>query len=84
MNQPNHSATGALGARFVFTLVFAGTLLMPGTLPAAQVIETDVCIYGGTSGGVIAARRRGELYGLYGRDLAGRRDRHDTRPFAHV
>jgi hypothetical protein len=31
------------------------TCQLPLTLFAAQVIETDVCVYGGTSGGVIAA-----------------------------
>lgn len=35
-------------------LVLAG-LAVPCSTPAAQVIEADICIYGGTSGGVIAA-----------------------------
>lgn len=28
---------------------------LAGTLPAAQVIESDICVYGGTAGGVAAA-----------------------------
>lgn len=36
-------------------LFFASLTLLSGLAPAAQVIEADVCVYGGTSGGVAAA-----------------------------
>src|SRR2546427_6521674 len=34
---------------------FATASLFPVHLPAAEVLESDVCVYGGTSGGVAAA-----------------------------
>jgi hypothetical protein len=36
-------------------LFLASLTLLSGLAPAAQVIEADVCVYGGTSGGVAAA-----------------------------
>jgi hypothetical protein len=36
-------------------LFFASLTLLSGLAPAAQVIEADLCVYGGTSGGVAAA-----------------------------
>ncbi|MFT5126029.1 MAG: NADPH-dependent 2,4-dienoyl-CoA reductase/sulfur reductase-like enzyme, partial [Verrucomicrobiales bacterium] len=50
--------------------------LLISTTPAAEVVETDICIYGGTSGGVAAAvqaRRMGKRVVLLepGRHLGG-------------
>jgi hypothetical protein len=38
--------------KFVLTWL---CLLLAGSLPAAEIIESDVCVYGGTAGGVVAA-----------------------------
>jgi choline dehydrogenase-like flavoprotein len=47
MNRPS-----AMISRFLFPALLA---LLCGNARAAQVIEADVCVYGGTSGGVVAA-----------------------------
>lgn len=41
--------------RKLSTLLLAATLAMSRTSAAAEVVEADVCVYGGTSGGVVAA-----------------------------
>ena len=43
------------------SLLFAALLLPVISVTAAPVIETDVCVYGGTSGGVIAAVQSARL-----------------------
>lgn len=47
--------------------LFLILLLSPATLKAATVVETDICIYGGTSGGIAAvvqAKRMGKRVSL--------------------
>jgi len=70
--QGEGEALGFLSMRYLFrpasSLVVA-CLLLASTLAtrAAQVIETDICIYGGTSGGVsaaVAAARLGKSVAL--------------------
>ena len=40
---------------FIFLLMLAAPLFVRGNTNALKVIEADICVYGGTSGGVIAA-----------------------------
>src|ERR1017187_8453478 len=47
--------------RFIFFL--AGSLLLVvGQSPAANIFTSDICVYGGTSGGVTAAVAAGRLW----------------------
>src|SRR5687767_9994499 len=65
MNLPNNSISGLLQTlaqpRFPALAVFATALQWAAALSAAEVIEADVCVYGGTSGGVIAAVQAARL-----------------------
>ncbi|MBI5384134.1 MAG: FAD-dependent oxidoreductase [Verrucomicrobia bacterium] len=52
-------ALSSFGSVLLLTVLLAPLLAQP--VPAAQVIESDLCIYGGTSGGVIAAVQAARL-----------------------
>jgi len=63
------SAPGFSGAfgRIATVVIFLVLLISNFSLRAAQVVETDICVYGGTSGGVaaaVAAARLGKTVSL--------------------